>query len=210
MIKIAAVLFFVISLVSAFRNPASHIIHQKVFLKRLVESRQSSCESIIEDCDDRIDSLADQYDLDTTEGAARYYSAVVVIQCGSCFDEYESYLTCTDEDDLAEEFRETFCARSDVDGKYCGQSKFDGIASGDLPICGEYRDICISTCQDLRTIRNYGGCCVSSFVQYGVIPNTTQEFDDCDATLGEPCSGVFATPALLVIAVFALITFSFF
>ena len=210
MIKIAAVLFFVISLASAFRNPASHIIHQKVFLKRPVESRQSSCDSIIADCEDRIDSLADQYNLNTTEGAARYLSAVAVIECGSCFDEYESYFRCTGEDDLAEEIREADCARSDVDGKYCEQSVFDGMASGDLPLCGEVGDVCISTCQDLRTIRNYGGCCVSSYVQYGVIPNTTQEFDDCDATLGEPCSGVFATPAFLVIAILALITFSFF
>ena len=36
------------------------------------------------------------------------------------------------------------------------------------------------------------------------------QLDDCDATLGEPCSGVSATPAVIVVAVLALITFSVF
>ena len=63
-------------------------------------------------------------------------------------------------------------------------------------------DICTSTCQDLRTLRNYWGCCTSSFEQYGYLPNTTKEFDDCGATLGEPCSGMSA--------ILALITSSFF
>ena len=210
MIKIAAVLLFVISLASAFRNPASHIIHQKVFLKGSVESRQSSCDLMIAHCNARIISLAADYDLNTTKGFARYLSAAAVIQCESCFDEYENYFMCTGDDNLAVQLREADCARSDVDGKYCQQSVFDGIASGDLPLCGQVGDVCVSTCQDLRTIRNYGGCCVSSYEQLGLLANTTQEYDDCDATVGEPCSGVFATPAFLVIAILALITFSFF
>ena len=210
MIKIAAVLLFVFSLASAFRNPARHIIHQKLFLKGSVESRQSSCDSMVADCNARIASLAGEYDLHTIEGYARYRSAVSVLRCESCFDDFENYYMCTGDNDFAELFREAECARSDVDGKYCEQSEFDGIASGDLPLCGEVDVPCISTCQDLRTIRSYGGCCVSSYVKYGIIPNTTQVFDDCDATLGEPCSGVFATPAFLVSAILALITFIFF
>ena len=121
-----------------------------------------------------------------------------------------SYYTCTGNDDLTEQLREAICARSDVDGKYCDESFYDGIANGDLPACDEEDDVCISTCQDLRTVRSYWGCCTSSFEQFGLLANTTQEYDDCDATLGEPCSGVFATPAFPVIAVFALITSSFF
>ena len=106
--------------------------------------------------------------------------------------------------------READCARSDNDGKYCAQSIFDGIASGDLPVCGKDDDICDATCQDLRTQRNYGGCCASSYAKLGLLPNTTQQFEDCGVKLGEPCSGVYATPAILVIAVLALITSSFF
>ena len=210
MIKIAAVLIFVISSTTAFRNPTRHIIHQEVFLKRSVETRQSSCFPIIADCEDGIDSLADRYDTNTTEGLARYLSAVFVIVCGSCLDEYESYFMCTGDDELAERLREADCARSDVDGKYCAESVYDGIANGDLRACDEEDDVCDATCQDLRTLRNYWGCCTSSYEQYGLLANTTQEYDDCGATLGEPCSGVFATPAFLVIAVFALITSSFF
>ena len=210
MIKIAAVFLFVISLASAIRNPTRHIIHQEVFLKRSVESRQSSCDSIIAECSARIISLADQYDIDTTEGLARYLSAVAVIQCESCFDDFERFYMCTGDDELAEQLREASCARSDNDGKYCEESLFDGIANEDLPSCDEEDDVCTATCQDLRTLRNYWGCCTSSFEEYGLLANTTQEYDDCDATLGEPCSGVFATPAFLVIAVLALITSSFF
>ena len=115
------------------------------------------------------------------------------------------------DDDAAEELREAQCARSDNDGKYCAESLFDGVANGDLLVCGETDDICIATCKDLRTLRNYWGCCTSSFEQYfESFPNTTQEYDDCDATLGEPCSSVSATPAFLVIAVLALITSIFF
>ena len=197
MIKIAAVLLFVISLASAFRNPTRHIIHQEVFQKRSVETRQSSCISIIADCYDRMDSL-------DTE------SAVAVLRCESCFDDLERFYRCTGDDDLAEGLREAECARSDNDGKYCAESLFDGVANGDILVCGEEDDICIATCKDLRTLRNYWGCCTSSFEQYfESFPNTTQEYDDCDATLGEPCSGVSATPAFLVIAVLALITSSF-
>ena len=209
MIKIAAVLFSVILLASAFRNPTRHIIHQKVLLKRSSETRQSSCTSIIAECAARIISLADAYD-DTTEGLARYLSAVAVIKCESCFDDFERFYMCTGDDELAEELRKTDCARSDVDGKYCTESLYDGIANGDIRACDEQDDVCDSTCQDLRTLRNYWGCCTSSFEQYGLLTNTSQEYDVCDATLGEPCSGVYATPAFLVIALLALITFSFF
>ena len=173
MITIAAVLLFVISSTSALRNPTRHIIHnvhQEVFLKRSVEIRQSSCDSIIADCNARIISLAQQYNINTTEGLARYLSDVAVLQCGSCFDEYESYFRCTGDDDLAEQLREASCARSDIDGKYCEESLNDGVANGDLSTCvdevDEMVEICISTCQDLRTLRAYWGCCTSSFEQY--------------------------------------------
>ena len=218
MMKIA-VLLLVISLASALRNPTRHIVHQEVFLKRSVETRQSSCASIIADCEDRITSLGQEYDIGTTEGFARYQSAVDDIQCGSCFDDFARFYMCTGDDDDAEELREARCARSDNDGKYCTESLFDGIANGDVLVCGDIGDICVATCQHLRTLRNYWGCCTSSFEQYyGSFPNTTQEYDDCDATLGEPCdatlgepcSGVSATPAFLVIPVLALITSSFF
>ena len=211
MIKIVAVLLLVISSTSALRDPW-HIIHHKVFLKESVETRQSSCDLLTADCDATIDLLADRYNLSTTEGLARFYSDVAILQCESCFDEYESYFRCTGDDDLAEQLREASCARSDIDGKYCEESLFDGIANGDLPACDEEDDVCVATCQDLRTIRTYWGCCTSSFEQYGLLANTTQEYADCDATLGEPCSGVSTTPALslFVIAVLALITSSFF
>ena len=117
---------------------------------------------------------------------------------------------CTGDDDLAEELREADCARSDVDSKYCTESLYDGIANGDIRACDDEDDVCDSTCQDLCTLRNYWGCCTSSFEQYGLLANNTQQYDNCFATLGEPCSGVFATPAFLVIAVLALITSSFF
>ena len=107
MIKFAAVLLFVISLASAFRNPTWHIVHKEVFLKR----RHSSCDS---DCEDRIDSLADQYNIYTTEGRARYLSDVYVLVCGSCFDDFEHFYSCTGDEDLAEELREADCACSDV------------------------------------------------------------------------------------------------
>ena len=210
MIKIVAVLLFVISSTSALRDPTSHIVHHQVFLKRSVETRQSSCYPIIADCEDRIDSLADRYNISTTEGLARYFSDVFVLICGSCFDEYERFYNCTGDDDLAEELREADCVRSDVDGKYCAESLFDGIANGDLRACDEDDDVCEATCQDLRNLRSYFGCCTTSFEQNGLLTNTTQEYDDCDATLGEPCSGVYATPAFLVIAILALITSSFF
>ena len=213
MIKIAAVLLFVISSTTALRNPTRHIIHnvhQEVFLKRSVEIRQSSCDSIIADCSARIVSLAQQHDLTTNEGLARFLSDVAVLQCGSCFDDFERFYTCTGDDDLAEQLREASCARSDIDGKYCSESLFDRIASGDLRACDEEDDACEATCQDLRDLRSNLGCCTTSFEQNGLLTNTTQEYDDCGATLGEPCSGVSATPAFLVIAVFALITSSFF
>ena len=108
--------------------------------------------------------------------------------------------------------REASCVRSDIDGKYCEESLFDGIANDDLPACDEEDDVCVTTCQDLRTLRNYWGCCTSSFEQQGALVNTTQEYADCGATLGEPCSGVSTTAALslFVIAVLALMTSSFF
>ena len=141
---------------------------------------------------------------------ARFFSDVAVLQCGSCFDEYERFYRCTGDDDLAEQLREADCARSDIDGKYCAESLFDRIANGNIRACDEEDDACEATCQDLRNLRSNLGCCTSSFEQYGILTNTTQEYDDCDATLGEPCSGVFVTPAFLVIAVFALITSSLF
>ena len=178
MITIAAVLLFVISSTSALHNPTRHIIHQEVFLKRSVETRQSS---IIADCAPRIISLAQQYDITTTEGFARYLSDVAVLQCESCFDEFESYYRCTGDDDLAEQLREAQCARSDVDGKYCAESFFDGIASGDIRACDEEDDACEATCQDLRDLRSNLGCCTMSYEQLGLLTNTTQEYDDCDA-----------------------------
>ena len=227
MIKIAAVLLFVISSTTALRNPTRHIIrdvHQEVFLKRSFETRQSSCDSIIEDCNDRIIALAQQHDLTTNEGLARFLSDVVVLQCGSCFEEYESFYRCTGDDELAEQLREADCARSDIDGKYCAESLYDGIANGDLPACDEEDDVCVATCQDLRNLRTYWGCCTASFEQHGFLANTTQEYDDCDATLGEPCSdgkptdggsdepdsGVSVVPVFLVIAVLLFITSSVF
>ena len=160
MIKFAAVLLFVISLASAFRNPTWHIIHKEVFPKRW----HSSCDSIIADCEDRIDLLADQYNIYTTEGRARYLSDVYVLVCGRCFDDFERFYSCTGDEDLAEELREADCACSDVNGKYCTELLFDGF---DLSTCvnknDEIDDICISTCQDLRTIRAYWGCCTTSY-----------------------------------------------
>ena len=156
MIKFAAVLLFVISLASAFRNPTWHIIHKEVFLKRW----HSSCDSIIADCEDRID----QYNIYTTEGRARYLSDVYVLVCGRCFDDFERFYSCTGDEDLAEELREADCACSDVNGKYCTELLFDGF---DLSTCvnknDEIDDNCISTCQDLRTIRAYWGCCTTSY-----------------------------------------------
>ena len=153
-----------------------------MFLRRSVE-RQSSCDSIIADCTNRSISLAEQYNLTTTEGLHRYLSAVAVLQCESCFGDLERYYRCTGDNDSAVELREADCARSDNDGKYCAQSIFDGIASGDLPVCGKDDDICDATCQDLRTQRNYGGCCASSYAKLGLLPNTTQQFEDCGVTL---------------------------
>ena len=130
--------------------------------------------------------------------------------------------------------REASCARSDIDGKYCSESLFGGIASGDIPACDEEDDACEATCQDLRDLRSNLGCCTTSFEQNGLLTNTTQEYDDCDATLGEPCfdgeptdgeltdgeptdggsdepdSGVSVVPVFLVIAVLTFITFSVF
>ena len=102
MIKIAAILLFIILSTTGSRDFTRHIINRKVFLKRSVDTRQSSCDSIIEDCDDRIDSLADQYNTSTTEGLARYLSDVFVIACGSCLNEYESFFISTGNEDLAE------------------------------------------------------------------------------------------------------------
>ena len=177
MIKITAVLLFVVSMASAFRNPTRHIIHQEVFLKRPAETRQSSCDLIIADCDDRIDSIEDQYDTSAVEGRSRYLSDVFVLACESCLDDYERYYSCNGDDYDAEVLREAYCARSDVNGKYCGESFFDGVANGDLsPYVNEDEEIgeiedtcCISTCQDLRNILAYFGCCASSFQQYGLL-----------------------------------------
>ena len=32
------------------------------------------------------------------------------------------------------------------------------------------------------------GCCAASFVEYGILVNTTQEYDNCNAKLSQPCS----------------------
>ena len=74
------------------------------------------------------------------------------IQCESCFDDLESYYRCTGDNDSAIELREADCARSDNDGKYCAQSIFDGIANGDLPVCGEEDDICDATCAKISAL----------------------------------------------------------
>ena len=94
MMKFVALLLFIIASTSALRQPTRHIIHHQVFLRRSVE-RQSSCDSIIADCTNRSISLAEQYNLTTTEGLHRYLSAVAVLQCESCFGDLESYYRCT-------------------------------------------------------------------------------------------------------------------
>ena len=212
MIKIAAVLLLVISSTSAIHDPTRPIIHQQMFLKRSVETRQSSCDAIIADCIERFESIANRSNTSTTEGLARYLSDGYDLYCGSCFNVYQRYYNCTGEDDITEQMREAYCFRSDIDGKYCAEAFSFGIANGDIFLCDEKDDRCEDKCQELRTLRNYLGCCTTSFQQHGVLPNTTLEFEDCNATLGEPCSGVSTTPvlSLLVIAVLALISSSFF
>ena len=203
-IKTIVVIFFVIASTTAFRDFARHIIHQKFLFNGELE-KQSGCNSIIAECRARILVLENQHDTSTTEGEAEYLSDVAVLLCGDCFDEYEDYFRCIDEDDFAEELRETDCARSD--GKYCSESFFDGIADGNIRVCSE--DVVCTTCQDLRNIRNYGGCCAASYEQYG-LTNTSEEYEKCNVDLGEPCSGMsVATPTFVVIAVLTLITSTF-
>ena len=196
-------------------------------MKRSVERQQSSsCDSIITDCSARVSQLQQQHDLTTREGLAEYLSDVAVLSCGSCFDEYEDYFICIGEDELAEQFREAECVRSD--GKFCTERLFDGIANGDISSCDDEDDPCIATCQDLRNLRDVLGCCAVSFVEYGILINTTQEYENCNAKLSQPCSdggsgadttdggttdgssepdsGVSATPAFHVIALLTLIT----
>ena len=209
MIKIAAVLLLVISLTSALRDPTRR---HEVFLKRSVEIRQSSCDAIIADCFQRFDSILNRSNTSTTEGLTRYYSDVFDVYCGSCLIVFQSYYNCTGNDDIAEQLREAYCVRSGIDGKYCGELLFFGREEGDIFVCDQKDDSCGDGCQNLRTLRNYLGCCTTSFQQHGVLPNTTQEFDDCDATLGELCSDVSTTPELSfpVIAVLAFISSSCF
>ena len=57
--------------------------------------------------------------------------------------------------------------------------------------CNEEYDVCEATCQDHHDLRSQLGCCATSYEQLGLLANTTQEYDDCDATLGEPISGMF-------------------
>ena len=204
-IKIIVVIFFVIASTTAFRDFARHMIHQKFLFNGELE-KQSGCNSIIAECQARFLVLENQHDTSTTEGEAEYLSDVAVLLCGDCFDEYKDYFRCIDEDDLVEELREADCARSD--GKYCSESYFDGIADGNLRVCSE--DVCATTCQDLRNIRNYWGCCAASYEQYGLLTNTAEEYEKCNADLGEPCSGMsVATPTFVVIAVLTLITSTF-
>ena len=187
MIKIVAILFFVISSTCALCDLTRHIIHQEVFMKRCFERQQcSSCHSIITNCSARDSQLQQQHDLTTTEGLAEYLSDVAVLSCGSCFDEYEDYFICFGEDELAEQFREAECVLSD--GKFCSESLFDGIANGDIRSCDDEDDACIATCQDLRNLRDVLGCCAASFVEYRIFVNTTQEYDNCNAKLSQPCS----------------------
>ena len=182
-----AILFFVISSTCALRDLTRHIIHQEVFMKRSVERQQSSsCDSIITDRSARVSQLQQQHDLTTREGLAEYLSDVAVLSCGSCFDEYEDYFICIGEDELAEQFREAECVRSD--GKFCSERLFDGIANGDIRSCDDEDDACIATCQDLRNLRDVLGCCAASFVEYGILVNTTQEYENCNAKLSQPCS----------------------
>ena len=206
--KTIVVIFFVIaSTTTAFRDVARHIIHQK-FLFNGESEKQSGCDSIIAECQARIRELANQHDTSTIEGEAEYLSDVTVLLCGDCFDEYEDYFRCIGEDDFAEEIRGTECARSD--GKYCSESYYDGIADGNLRVCFEDGVFyaCNTTCQDLRNLRNYLGCCVASYEQYGLV--TKEEYEKCNVDLGEPCSGMsVATPTFVVIAVLTLITSSF-
>ena len=93
MIKIIAILFFVISSTCALRDLTRHIINQKVFMKRSVERKQSSlCDSIITDCSARVSQLEQQHNLTTREGLAEYLSDVAVLSCGSCFNEMKIIL----------------------------------------------------------------------------------------------------------------------
>ena len=187
MIKIAAILFFVISSTCALCDLTRHIIHQEVFMKRSIESQPcSSCHSIITNCSARDSQIQQQHDLFTREGLAEYLSDVAVLSCGSCFDEYENYFICIGEDKLAEQFREAECIRSD--GKFCSERLFDGIANGDIRSYDDEEDVCIATCQDLHNLRDVLGCCAASFVEYGIFVNTTQEYDNCNAKLSQPCS----------------------
>ena len=55
---------------------------------------------------------------------------------------FRRFYNCTGDDDLAERLREADCVRSDVDGKYCAESFFDGITNGDLRACDEDDDVC--------------------------------------------------------------------
>ena len=224
--KIIAILFFVISSTCALRDLTRHIINQKGFMKRSVERKQSSlCDSIITDCSARVSQLEQQHNLTTREGLAEYLSDVAVLSCGSCFNEYEDYFICIGEDELAEQFREAECVLSN--GKFCSERLFDGIANGDIRSCDDEDHACTATCQDLSNLRDVLGCCAVLFVEYGILINTTQEYENCNAKLSQPCSdggsgvdtidepgssepdsGVSATPAFLV-ALLTLITSKF-
>ena len=187
MIKIIAILFFVISSTCALHDLTRHIIHQEVFMKRSVKRQQSSsCDSIITDCSARVSQLEQQHDFTTREGFAEYLSDVTVLACGSCFNEYEDYFICIGEDELAEQFREAECVLSD--GKFCSERLYDGIANGDIRSCDDEDDACIATCQDLRNLSDVLGCCAVLFVEYELLINTTQEYENCNAKLSPPCS----------------------
>ena len=160
---------------------------QEVLMKQSVESRQSSsCDSIIADCSARVSQLQQQHDLTTREGLAEYLSDAAVLSCGICFDEYEDFYICIGEEELAEQFREAECVLSN--GKFCSERLFDGIANGDIRSCDDEDDVCIATCQDLRNLRDVLGCCVVSFVEYGILSKATLEYENCNAKLSQPCS----------------------
>ena len=208
----------------------SHQAHNKpksVYVTICWKDQSSLCDSIITDCSARVSQLEQQHNLTTREGLAEYLSDVAVLSCGSCFNEYEDYFICIGEDELAEQFREAECVL--CNGKFCSERLFDGFANGDIRSCDDEDHACTATCQDLSYLCDVLGCCAVLFVEYGILINTTHEYENWNAKLSQPCSDagsgvdtidepgsnesdsvVSATPAFLVIVLLTLITSKFF
>ena len=145
----------------ALGDPTRPSVHQHVSPKPFAK-RHSSCDSIIADCVNSVNTLFPIPDDYNKESLYSYQSNIAFLLCGTCFDENESYHRCTGNRFLAEEFRYANCARSDVDGKYCLESFYNGIANENIPTCNGH--VCVATCYNLRNLRNYLGCCTTSFV----------------------------------------------